>query len=83
VQDKDMANDLFVMLNNNKYNEVVERVEARVAALVAQRHEYPIWPLHEGEMDEFEKSYHGSIRGPYYLATIFMIQTLRSLRNIS
>lgn len=79
----ELGNDLFVMLNNNKFNTTLEKVEDRVIAMVAHRHDYPLWPLHDGEMDSYERDYHGTIRKPYYISTILLIQTLRALRNIS
>lgn len=77
-----MAQDLFVALSNNKYTDVVDKVEEKVRFLVQHRHDYPIWPQHDSVMDAYEQDYHGSIRESYYLATIFMIQTLRTLRDI-
>lgn len=78
-----MGNDLFVMMSNNKYNTVVEQVENRVAEMVACRHEYPLWPIHDGALDDFEQDYHGNIRHSYYVSAVYMIQILRALRNIS
>jgi hypothetical protein len=82
-EDKAMGNDLFVMLNNNKFSAVLEDVERKVEELVANRHDYPIWPMHDGEMDAYEKSFHSGVRHSYYVPTITMIQVLRHLRNIS
>lgn len=78
-----MGNDLFVMLNNNKFAHVLEHVEEHVADLVARRHDYPIWPFHEGPLDPFEEDYHGQVRHIYYSSAILMIRTLRQLRSIS
>lgn len=77
-----MANDLFVMLKHNSYADLVLYVEQRVTVLVANRHEYPIWPTHNEPHDAFEREYHGWIRRVYYESTIYMIRTLRRLREL-
>lgn len=77
-----MASDLFQMLNQNKFNLVLENVEDNVTKLVANRHEYPLWPMHNAPLDTYEEEWHGAIRRPYYHTTIVLIQTLRKLRAI-
>jgi hypothetical protein len=79
-----MGNDLFVMMNHNKYEDVKNFVERRVSIMVMDRHNYPMWPSHgESPSDRFEEDFHGRSRGVYYEATRDLIQVLRKLRNIS
>lgn len=79
-----MANDLFVMMNHNRYADVVNFVEARVMEMLSSRHDYPMWPAHgDGPQDSFEEDFHGRSRKVYYRATRDLIHVLRKLRNIS
>lgn len=76
-------NDLFVMLNHNRFSDVIEDVENSVEILFENRHDHPIWPSHEDRLDAFEEEFHGTIRRSYYRTTILLIQTLRKLKGVS
>jgi len=78
-----MDMDLFVSLNHNKFNDVVKDLEIRVEALFASRHIYPIWPMGDGPLDDYDREIYAPIRHIYYQSTIILIQALRSLKELA
>ncbi len=74
-------NNLFVMLDQNRFARTIRAIEDRVEILVEQRHEYPIWPTQKGPMDTYAQMYYGPMRSVYYRTTILLIQLLRELRQ--
>lgn len=72
---------LFAALDVSKINDLIFMLEHRVDIMFRYRHDYPIWPSHNGEMDEFEISFHEPMRHTYYLTAKVLIQTLRELKN--
>lgn len=76
--------DLLVNLSVNKYADVLDFLEGRIAERVACRHDYPMWPAHgENPVDDWEEDFCGRPRHVYYKSTIDLIQVLRKLRNLS
>lgn len=62
---------------------IIEELERRISKMVAQRHDYPLWPLHEYPLNELEEAYHGTMRHVHYQATIQLIRTLRGLHSLN
>ncbi len=75
-----MTPDLFAALNVSKVNDLIYTLEHRIDLMFRYRHDYPIWPQHDSEMDEFELGFHEPMRHTYYLTTKVLIQTLRDLK---
>lgn len=73
--------NLFAALNVSKINDLIYMLEHRINLMVNSRHEYPIWPLHDGQPDDFEREFHEPVRHVYYQTTIVLIHTLRDLRK--
>lgn len=76
-------NDLFVMLNHNRFSDVIDEIDNNVEILFENRHDYPIWPSHDDPLDAYEEEFHGTIRHSYYRTTILLIQTLKKLKGVS
>jgi len=76
-----MANDLFAALNVSRFADIVFTLEHRVELMFKHRHDYPAWPLHDGQPDEYERGIHEPMRHTYYATTKVLIHTLRELRK--
>lgn len=76
--------DLFVGLNYNKFLEATYSIQGKLDEMIACRHEYPIWPSHgDSPVDIFEEDYHKIIRHQYYKTTLYLLQIVRTLRELS
>jgi len=80
VVSKSMAFDM--LRQQNIYGTIRRQLESKIEILVQNRHEYPMWPFHDAEMDEFERVFHEPIRDVYYQSTIFLIRLLKQLREL-
>jgi hypothetical protein len=73
--------DLFAALSMNRYTDLCYSLEGRIADMFDARHEYPMWPVLEGEMDEYEEALHSPFRHSYYQMVKILINVLRELRR--
>jgi hypothetical protein len=76
-------NIAFIEAKMHALRDTQQDLENRVEDLYANRHEYPIWPLHNEGLDYFEQEYHGPVRHVYYSSAISLIRFLRELRKVT
>jgi hypothetical protein len=77
-----MSDDLFVSLQYNKFQQTVKEVERRIDERFAARHEYPIWPQHDGPLDALDRIIHDEVRKQHKETLKLLISVLRALRQI-
>ena len=72
-----------IMNQQSTLRSALRQLEEEVETAVANRHNYPMWPLTgDGFTDTYEELYHQPIREQYYRQTKVLIRLLRILREI-
>jgi len=61
---------------------LMAETEKKVDELFTYRHDYPVWPPGNLPLDEFERSMYEPARRTYYDFLKYMIQQLRTLREL-
>lgn len=65
-----------------KIGTFIESLEQSIDILFEERHSYPVWPLHDMPLNDFEEAQHGYIRQMYYDRIRTQIKLLRRLRAL-
>lgn len=80
IQGQDRA-ALNYMDRIHRLDEACHFVEDEINRLLSQRHEYPIWPPHNRQLDIIEREMHEPVRKMYYDNIYNLIYLARKLRG--
>lgn len=62
-------------------DQVIRLLEDKIDGLFSARHEYPVWPSHNRQLDAMEREIHEPIREIYYDYTKFCIELLHLIKG--
>ncbi len=62
---------------------IMTETERKIDELFSYRHDYPVWPPGNLPLDTFERTMYDPARTTYYDFIRYMVNQLRSLRELS